>query len=372
MTRERKKEDGGFAMPVDERDTMFARMALEKGSSAYSRYYGGNPLKKEKDDEIRALPGLGSDESPTYDPLRSPVADAIFRMLSSLRPLAEGTPSGLPQVRDPDILTRWVKGLAGYLGADDAGVAAMKHGIYYSHRGRHEETWGHPVNEDLPFALVIVTSMDPGMIHRGPLAPEMVETASGYLRAAVTAIAAAGAIREMGYNARAHTDGNYLLVASRAAVGAGLGVFGRSGLVIHRKFGPCIRLSAVTTDMPLIPDKMDTAADVVRDFCGICGRCARFCPGRAIPEGDSVHERENPWPLNVEKCYGTWRRMGSDCGVCISACPFTIGMDWEELEKSRGSREAIENLLKNLGGKEGPRPFDPDPFELQGSGPLSP
>ncbi|MDO9508454.1 MAG: reductive dehalogenase domain-containing protein [Thermovirgaceae bacterium] len=350
-------------MPVDERDTMFARMALNKGSEPFRQYYESHPEKTEQDDFLRSLPDLGSQETPTYTPLGSPVTDGLFRMLSDLRPLAEGMPSTRPSVSDAGVLTRWAKGLAGYLGADDVGVARMNPGIYYSQRGRHEETFGQPVTEDLPNVLVVVVAMDPRMIHKGPLAPEMMETARGYLKAGITAIASACVIREMGYQARAHTDGNYLLVASRAAVAAGLGVFGRSGLVIHRKFGPCIRLSAVTTDMPLVPDEQDLASVAVRCFCRICGRCARFCPGRAIPEGDSVPERENPWPLNAEKCYEAWRRMGTDCGVCISACPFTAGLDWKKLEESQGRREVLERILLRCGGKETPRPFDPTPPE---------
>jgi ferredoxin len=348
-------------MRIDERDTLFARMAWDEGSAAYADYYCRHPEKEARDAAIRRLPGLGSPECPTFDPMGSPVTDALFTLLANLRPLSEGDPAGTPSENDPAKLTRWALGLSAYLGADDAGIAAMTPGTYYSHRGRHQAFYGAPVEEDLPFALVLSVAMDPAMIHKGPRAAEMAESARGYLRGGVTAIAAAECIRQMGYRARAHTDANYLVVAPRAAVEAGLGVFGRSGLVIHRRFGPCHRLAVVTTDMPLVPGSPDTAGPVVKAFCESCGRCAKDCPGRAIPAGPEAPPNPNGWPHDGESCYETWRRMGTDCGICISTCPFSWGFDWKALEETSGDPGKIRSLLDSLAGGVSPRPYDPDP-----------
>lgn len=350
-------------MTIDERDTLFARMAWPEGSAAYADYYARHPEKKERDDAIRSLPDLGAPGSPTFDALGSPVTDALFSLLGDLRPLSEGTPfaAAKPPGNDPVVLTRWALGLSGFLGADDAAVAAMGPGLYYSHRGRREAFYGTPVDEALPYGLVLSVAMDPQMIHKGPRAAEMAETARGYFRAGIAAIAAAYAIRQLGYNARAHTDGNYLLVAPRAAVAAGLGVFGRSGLVLHKRFGPCHRLAVVTTDMPLLPGSPDPAAQVVKAFCETCGRCARDCPGKAIPSGPAAPGEGNPWPLCGESCYETWRRMGTDCGICISTCPFTKRPDWDELEKTGGDPEKLEALFERWGEPGTPRPYDPEP-----------
>ncbi len=348
-------------MRIDERDTLFARMAWPEGSKARLDYYARHPEKKERDDAIRSLPGLGAADCPTFDPLGSPVTDALFTLLGDLRPLTEGSPDREPAEKDPDVLTRWALGLAEYVGADDAAVAAMRPEFFYSHRGRHEAFYGRPVDEILPYGLVLSVAMDPQMIHKGPRAAEMAETARGYFRVGIAAIAAAYAIRQMGYNARAHTDGNYLLLVPRAAVAAGMGVLGRSGLVLHRRFGPCHRLAVVTTDMPLLPGSPDPAASLVKAFCETCGRCARDCPGKAIPCGPAVEGAENAWPLDGENCYETWRRLGTDCGICISTCPFTNRPDWRELEETEGRPKALETLLDRWGGPAAPRPYDPQP-----------
>jgi len=344
-------------LSIDERDTLFARMAWPEGSAAREDYYARHPEKKERDDALRGLPELGSPESPTYDPLGSPVTDALFSLLGDLRPLSEGPALGEPAETDPAKLTRWALGLVSFLGADDAGIAAMGPALYYSHRGRHEAFYGTPVNENFPFALVISVAMDPAMIHKGPRAAEMAESARGYLRCGVAAIAAAQCIRQMGYRARAHTDGNYLVAASRVAAEAGLGVFGRSGLLLHRRFGPCHRLSVVTTDMPLIPGSPDPSGPLVKTFCEACARCARDCPALAIPSGPAA----GGWPLDREGCYETWRRVGTDCGICISTCPFTTRPDWNELEETGGDTEKLQSLLGRWGGSDTPRPADPEP-----------
>ena len=348
-------------MRIDERDTLFARMAWPEGSPAREDYYARHPERRERDEAIRALPSLGSPESLAYDPMGSPVTDALFSLLDDLRPLSEGTPLGEPAETDPAKLTRWALGLAHFLGADDAGIAAMAPEIYYSHRGRHEAFYGTPVTENFPFALVISVAMDPAMIHKGPRAAEMAESARGYLRGAVAAIAAAAAIRRMGYHARAHTDGNYLVSASRAALAAGLGVFGRSGLLLHRRFGPCHRLAVVTTDMPLLPGTPDPGGALARAFCEVCGRCAHDCPALAIPSGPAATSTGNPWPLDRENCYETWRSVGTDCGICISTCPFTMRPDWSELEKTGGDPDKLQTLLDRWGGPDAARPADPEP-----------
>ncbi len=348
-------------MIADERDTIFSRMALLKGSRFFEEYYSDNPEKFENDEMLRSLPGLGSPGCPTYDHPGSVFTGGVFRMLSDLIPISVGEPHSDPVERDPARLTRWVKGAALYLGADDAGISSIRPGTYYSHRGRREEVWGEPVEESHPFAVALLSSMNPSMVHKGPLAPVMAESAMGYLRSGIAAIALAYVIREMGYQARAHTNGNYLVVAPRVAADAGLGVFGRSGLLIHRVFGPCARISVVTTDMPLLAGVPDPLADVVKSFCSVCGRCSMHCPGRAIPEGGPDEGAPVSWALDAEKCYQAWRRMGTDCGVCISTCPFTSGIDWEDLERAGIDPVAHEKILLASGGRDLPRPFDPEP-----------
>ena len=110
---------------------------------------------------------------------------------------------------------------------------------------------------------------------------------------------------------------------------AGLGSLGRHGLMVTKKWGSRVRLGAVLTDMPLVASQ-ESSFDIT-PFCTKCGLCAKCCPGRAIDDGPLP---ETGWKISDTDCYRIWKAVGTDCGICLSACPLTQGVD--------------ENLLDNL------------------------
>jgi ferredoxin len=65
-----------------------------------------------------------------------------------------------------------------------------------------------------------------------------------------------------------------------AGVACGLGEMGWSKVFINRKFGPRVRLGTILTDAELEPDPLLEP----NTFCNRCMRCARDCPGGAIPK----------------------------------------------------------------------------------------
>jgi epoxyqueuosine reductase QueG len=103
---------------------------------------------------------------------------------------------------------------------------------------------------------------------------------------------------------------------------AGLGEIGRLGYLITLDFGPRVRLGAVTTDLPLEPNR---PVDIgVRDFCGFCKKCAVCCPSRSIPLGDQTEVNGTlRWKLNDETCFEYWGKIGTDCNVCMRVCPWS-------------------------------------------------
>jgi epoxyqueuosine reductase QueG len=103
---------------------------------------------------------------------------------------------------------------------------------------------------------------------------------------------------------------------------AGLGELGRMGYLISPRFGARIRLGAVTTDLPLIPDRPVVFG--VQDFCSACRKCAVNCPSGAIPaEGKEWVRGVEKWQLGIEKCLHYWRVLGTDCGLCMKVCPYS-------------------------------------------------
>ena len=97
---------------------------------------------------------------------------------------------------------------------------------------------------------------------------------------------------------------------------------GRLGLLITPGFGPRVRLTVVTTNLPLAQDAPLRFG--VREFCAICKKCAECCPSGSIDNGDRrVHNGVRKWRSQGDTCYRMWRTVGSDCGICLKVCPYS-------------------------------------------------
>jgi len=143
------------------------------------------------------------------------------------------------------------------------------------------------------------------------------------VESAKIAIQVATLIRSLGYRARAHIDGNYRVIAPLVARDAGLGELGRIGILMTPRLGPRVRLGVVTTDLPLLPDPPGDDGSVL-DFCTICKKCADNCPSRSIPFGDRDRiDGGRRWAIEAESCFRYWNAIGTDCGRCMTVCPYS-------------------------------------------------
>lgn len=328
----------------DERDVLFARMAYEKDSPEYTDYYRRNPQKKELDDDLRNLPNVLAAGTKTFDPLSSPLGVATFKFLADIKPLVDGEIN--PQQTSTTALemTTKIKGLAKYYGADLVGITELDEVYYYSHRGRDAD-YGKEINNYHKYGVVFAVEMDSEMINRAPKVEEAIEVTKGYLKAAIIGMVLSYYIRELGYVARNHMDGNYLLIAPLVAAEAGLGEIGRMGLLVTKEFGPRVRLGIVSTDLKLIPDPKEDFG--LQAFCELCQRCAKFCPGKAISKKPVQKTDQGfSWEkVDHERCYRIWRKIGTDCGICLAKCPFSDNIEPKLISKIPEGQEIIQDIL---------------------------
>ncbi len=308
---------------VDERDTIFAREEYRPGTDKYGTYYFIRPEHKAIDDRLRELPELLEPGGRYYDPARSQYIKSIFGVIAEMTARVDGEVSSMRIKADPAVMTSRLKELVRRLGADDVGIATLNPMYVYSHVGRGPEKWGQPIENRHRYAIVFCLEMDYGRVQAAPALPATEESALQYLRAAQISVSLARYIRSLGFPARAHiSDSNYQIMLPPVAYDAGLGELGRLGYLISPRFGARIRLGAVTTDLPLLPDQPISFG--VQDFCARCLKCAAICPPGAIPEGDKIDVRGvAKWQLNAEKCVHYWRVIGTDCGLCMKICPFS-------------------------------------------------
>ncbi|MBU1338456.1 MAG: 4Fe-4S dicluster domain-containing protein [Acidobacteria bacterium] len=307
---------------VDERDVVFARFDLRPGERMKD-YYRNHPEFDEIDERIREKPDLFSPEHMKKAPWAMALGAAEFDFLENQLTFVSGPVSEKKSTCDPEDASKRIKSVLRYLGAADSGICRLDEADLYSHVGRGPEPYGEPVFSTHSFAVAFTVEMDYDMIRRAPRAPVIVETAKKYVEAAKISIILASFIRRLGFDARAHIAGsNYQAMCVPVAWKAGLGEVGRMGILMTPRFGPRVRLGLVTTEMPLTVN--EPVVFGVQDFCSRCLKCADNCPSGAISRGGPEENNGTiRWLIDREKCYGYWRKAGTDCARCIFVCPYS-------------------------------------------------
>ncbi len=316
---------GRIAEPhrVDERDALFHRFyRLEPGTPEFEAYYAEHPDQREPDDEVRQLPGLGSPASRSFDPCTTAMMAAGFEASEWIAAHVDHPAEPLEDAAvDPAGAAERLKGFARHLGAAAVGCTRLDPAWVYSHVGRGEGEWGAPIELDHTHAIAVAVPMAHEMVRQAPRAPTVTETGVRYLESGKIAAVLARTISLMGYDARAHVDGNYQVMCVPVAADAGLGELGRLGLLITPDHGPRVRLAVVTTDLPLAQDPPITFG--VQHFCDSCLKCATGCPSKSVDDGERrEHNGTVRWRSEQDGCYRFWRKFGTDCAVCVKVCPY--------------------------------------------------
>ena len=239
----------------------------------------------------------------------------------------EGPGSALP-VSSPEEMAREIKYAAKTLGADLVGITRNDERWLYTHAYSRENEAEKPqeISSDLGNVIVIAQSMDRELLRTAPSALSGTATGATYSRDTIVLLAIAQYITNLGYRAVASMNDSALAIP--LAIQAGLGEYGRHGLLITREFGPRVRLGKVFTDMPLAHDRPISFG--VKETCDICRACTVGCPARAIADAEpstAVHNRSNirgirKWTTDAEKCFRFWANQNTDCSICVRVCPY--------------------------------------------------
>jgi reductive dehalogenase len=326
----------GDVRRFDERDHVFARnRSLRPGSKQYRVYYKEHPEHEAFDEKRRKKGGPIGDLGIIDRPHSAANASATLASLSmsmylstpeKVSPQAHVQLKGTKVNLSPEEATERVKGYARYLGANLVGITEINPLWLYSHRGEifneNWEDWGKEIELSHPYAVVCAEEMSFAMVGAAPHIPTTIESMKNYAKGAVIADQLAAFIANLGYSATAQFLRHYDAILVPLAVDAGLGECGRLGYVMTKEFGPRVRLSAVTTDLPLVPDKpIDIGAE---DFCTTCKKCAVCCPSRSIPLDDQEEINGTlRWKLHDETCFDYWGNIGTDCNICMRVCPWS-------------------------------------------------
>lgn len=301
---------------------MFARMARHPGTPAYDDYYGRHPARRAVDDRLRSLPPLLEPGGRQYDAAICGEARAHFGAIDGFAPDTALVSACASRLSAPGDLTSALRAMALGLGAAAAGCCEVDRSFVYTHKGRFDADYGRAIDASHGYALVLLVEMRVDEMQHAPGAPVIRESALQYLRGARIAMTIAAALREAGHDATPHYDAHYDVMLPPLAVAAGLGELGRHNMLIADRFGTRVRIGAVTTGARLTASAPRSLG--VDRFCRSCLKCADNCPSRALSGGEPEPVNGvRKWPTHVERCYGYWRTVGTDCGICMAVCPFS-------------------------------------------------
>jgi reductive dehalogenase len=270
-------------------------------------------------------------------------------------------PQGLPPdftstplpLENTDDLTRKIKVIASYAGADKTGITEIdqrwmfnsvclngldpgppkiKHIVMKDVDQPSETETEFVMPESVRYAIVIINVQPRALTQLAPSSiASVASTNQGYAQGALTAVALAQAIRSLGYVAIPCMNSTAMSIP--LAIDAGLGELGRLGYLITPEWGPHVRIDKVLTNLPLKADKPITFG--VTEYCTECGICAVECPSGAIsPDKErsfkpppSAGRCGNPgalkWYIDGKKCSRWWAESGAPCSNCMNVCPYT-------------------------------------------------
>lgn len=238
-------------------------------------------------------------------------------------------------VHDAAAMTRHIKAVAHYMGADVVVVAKAHPSFLYAggryvQDGTAKDAYEGKSPEELvrqfPSIIVATTAWDYDKLqaHRHMIGDAAYHVSQ--IKANMILKALEGYIKELGYTAL-----RGVAIPQAAGVAAGMGELGRNGLVINKTFGARIHMpDPIMTNLPLVPDQpVDLGVD---DFCKICRKCANTCPTNSITFGDKVvHNGVEKYKINWLTCYKLRpyvHEHWTSCLTCAVVCPFTKPNVW--------------------------------------------
>lgn len=243
---------------------------------------------------------------------------------------------------DPTVLSRHIKSLGYFLGADLVGICKMPDSAYYTN------DWnGNEIPTKFKYAIVLLCSKSNRSANASNGFDWIFDSISfqAYQRLAMQTETMASYIRLLGHESEASNMYTYLTLMPELILRAGLGEVSRLGIVVNPFLGANYKSAAVLTNLELTPDEYIDFG--LQDFCENCEICAEQCPSGALPKGKNKKAMYNgyeTWKIDEKKCavFDAMNTHGNVCGRCSKMCPWSrkdsspaVFKDWD------GSIEAL-------------------------------
>ena len=256
---------------------------------------------------------------------REPLAQALTQVRAHARAIKESpnpvSEQQAPIPDDPRVLSRHIKSLGYFLGADAMGICEIpEYGMYL------DDPDGEPIGTDYKYAIIFAKRKNAKTSFASSGFDAVFDACSHqcYQVLGQWSETVANYIRRLGFEALASNSRNYVTVMPALLLAAGLGESGRLGIVVNPFFGPNFKACCVVTNMPLEPDKPIDFG--LQEYCKSCGICAEQCVSKAISRDNERIEYNGylKYKIDYEKCVtlALMNKKGGTCGRCALMCPW--------------------------------------------------
>jgi reductive dehalogenase len=258
-----------------------------------------------------------------YATMKSPTSPAQRRPLSAFALLQNG-PVAVDRIDyTPQQAHDLVKAATYFLSVDGVGISRCPDWAYYSHNAAGEEVMP---SHDQAISMVIDQGYETMEGASGDDWISVAQSMRGYLRFALLGGVIARQIRNVGYEAKAHTMVEGEVIQPPLLLLSGLGEVSRIGEVILNPYlGPRLKSGVVTSELIMSHDKPIDFG--LQKFCDSCKKCARECPSGAITAGPKLmFNGYEIWKSDSQKCatYRVSNLGGGMCGRCMKTCPWNL------------------------------------------------
>ena len=269
-------------------------------------------------------------------PLGGAIADIQWHINKIKESRAPVAAKKAPLPDDPRVLSRHLKSLGYFLGADLMGIGRLPQSAVYSTNVRGKE-----VEAPYKYAIVFAARKNERTLSASNGWDDIVDPVSfqTYQRLVTQTEVMANYLRRLGHDALPNNMNNYVALMPQVILDAGLGEVSRMGIILNPFLGANFKAAAVFTNLEL---EVDGYADFgLQEYCGNCTICAEQCPARAITRGQqTLYNGYYTWKLNREACseFDVLNKEGCVCGRCTKVCPWhrpdMEPRDWAEWDGS--------------------------------------
>lgn len=256
---------------------------------------------------------------PNY-PLLAALSEIIEHMSEFKQKTTKVASKKAPIPVDPKILSRHLKSLGYFLGADIMGIGKVPQSAYYSNNRE-----GNPIDPSFKYAIVFVVRKADKSIRASNGWDWIMDPASlqAYERVGFQSECLASYLRKLGYAAEAQNTYRYSALLPHILLEAGIGEVCRMGIVLNPFIGTNFKAACVLTNLEL---EVDGPIDFgLQNYCQGCKICARQCPANAITNGEkTLYNGYYTWKLDLNACqtFCFENKEGNICGRCTKVCPW--------------------------------------------------